>query len=89
MASFSPKLFWTLKNQTMDYIEFMVIGLKMNILTSAKKLMISLVSDEEQNGANFSFVASSSEELYLFPIQIHMHGKGRHHSGSTTTFEHS
>ena len=48
----------------------MVLGLKMKILTLAKKMLsLERVSKEEHNGANFSFVAPSSEELYLSPIQ--------------------
>ena len=42
----------------------MVFGQNLKILTSAKKRILSeRVSQEKQNGANFSFVAPSSEEL--------------------------
>ena len=32
-------------------------------------LSLEKASEEQQNGANFSFVASSNEALYLSPIQ--------------------
>ena len=52
MASISAK--------TPDYIESMVFGQKLKILTSAKKMIPSeRASKEEQNGANFSFIAPS------------------------------
>ena len=40
-------------------------------------------SQEEQNGANFSFIAPSSEELLLPILQMYVNGKGRHHRDLT------
>ena len=37
-------------------------------------------SQEEQNGANFSFIAPSSEELWVQTLQMYVYGKG-HCSG--------
>ena len=39
-------------------------------------------SQEEQNGANYSFIAPSIEELWVPKLQMCMHGKGRQCSGS-------
>ena len=42
-------------------------------------------SKEEQNGANFSFIAPSCDELWVPTIETYMDGKGRHHSGLRKT----
>ena len=42
----------------------MVFGQKRKILTSDKKVPSERASQEEQNDANFSFVAPSSEEFW-------------------------
>ena len=38
-------------------------------------------SQEEQNGSSFSFIAPSSEELWVAMLAIYIPGKGRHSSG--------
>ena len=43
--------------------------------------MSTQAPQEEQNGACFSSVAPSSEELWLPPNQMYTHGKGRPSSG--------
>ena len=47
--------------------------------------MITLerASQEQQIGANFSFIAPSSEELRIPILDMHTHGKGRRTSGFT------
>ena len=37
-------------------------------LSFEKRIPLERASQEEQNGANFSFVASSSEELWAFKV---------------------
>ena len=44
----------------------MVFGLKMKILTLAKYDFMERASQEEQNDANFSSIAPSSEELWVY-----------------------
>ena len=57
----------------------MVFGQNLKILTSVKKAIPgNRASREEQTGANFSFIAPSSEELCMQKTQMHGYGKGRH-----------
>ena len=44
----------------------MVFGQKLKILTLQNIMPGNSTSQEEQNGANFSFVAPSSEELWVW-----------------------
>ena len=83
MVSFSPNFFWTPKikpwtrpivhgfrpeNEKFDF------GIKMH---SSER-----ISQEEQNGANFSFIAPSSEESWVpIYIQLCTCDKAGHHSG--------
>ena len=57
----------------------MVFGQKREILTCVKKKIPSeRASQEEQNGANFSFIVPSSEELWVGKLQLFAFGKGFH-----------
>ena len=51
--------------------------------------MIALerASQKEKNGANFSFIAPSSEELWARHFQIYAHGKGRQRGEFSKKFE--
>ena len=57
-------------------IQSMVFGQKLRMIS------LERAYQEEQNGANVSFIAASSEELCLSPIHMCVHGKGRHSSRS-------
>ena len=62
MISFSQNVFRTPKNQTMDYSPWFSAR-KWKFLLWRKMISSERESQEEQNGADFSFIAPSSEEL--------------------------
>ena len=56
----------------------MVFGQTENFEFVKKRIPSERASQEEQNGANFSSIAPSSEELRVPKPQIYAYGNGRH-----------
>ena len=63
MVSFPLNFFWTPKNQTIRTIVHGFRPKSENFDFGKKTISSERASQKEQNGANFSFVAPSSEEL--------------------------
>ena len=69
-------IFWP---KTMDYSPWFEFWESKK--SSEKRIPLERASQGEYNGANFSFVAPSSEELRVTILEMYAHGKGRHCSG--------
>ena len=71
MVFFSPYVFWTPENQTMDYnlIKTMAHAFMASICNQQKRISPERASQQEWNGANLNSVSPSREEFWSAEIK--------------------